>query len=353
MRTLKQCVKAGWLTGMLLMLMVRPVGAEFTAPEQASIAHLQAAIHWATESYYPREIVNRMTNSTTRPKIASAVELHQKALRATTEALGALLGADIQSAAFRRLSIVERAQYVELARQKLDRAIAFYGYAQGGVQALRLYTKDSTLLDALTRWEKHILGFAKAELQQVNKTLSYTDPYPASVQARSGGVFTVIGPHGDYDAAQWQLWRGQHYQLDAMEYLTTAYKAQATSFGTEGRALLQSMLGAIRLTTDNMLSLAGVSNSGQDPFFRTLAVLRALTTQDQGGLPKIYAFFLEFEYEPWAADMKSESSTYGYWTRAARSRMADAWQHTDQGAWMLMIFPDCSVLTNPQGCGGL
>lgn len=75
--------------------------AEFTSAEQASLRHLYAGITWATDSYYPREVVNRMTNSTTRPKIANAVELHQKALRATTEALGALLGADIRSAAFR------------------------------------------------------------------------------------------------------------------------------------------------------------------------------------------------------------------------------------------------------------
>jgi hypothetical protein len=217
--------------------------------------------------------------------------------------------------------------YIESARQRL-------------AAAARLNRSNAAYQDAVRRTADIWFLGAISDFNAVDRTLAYANPNPRSFPQ-------IVGPHGDFESAQWALWRSQHYAHDAMDGIVAAYLGPKLNSYVGSAEVIRRLLLSRDITIDAMILLAGVTWTDQQvkegDFFRTRDVL-----QDE--LPKRWMEAMTALETFWLPAMAAGPVTAQY-VRGALIRIADSWKHADSAAWRLMVFTDCAKLKNPQGCG--
>lgn len=302
--------------GAALLLVCRPANAEFTNQEKANLVHLRNAnrtISPALQDY----ILPYRLDADVKPAALAVVT----ASREVTLEIGLLLNVITEqhlTPLYDALAAKTREERVQLAWWHGDRAVMFLRDAQNKLLEAETATTDPRKKDFMFRARSIWVEGAITHLDRVNRTLAYADPLPASFPQ-------VIGPHGDYEMYMWKLWRSQHYAHDAMR----------TELGTTLR-----MQSAKNIIIDAMLLVAGVTwnpdQAGKSMFFRVIDVIEMLSGDNvDKNLPPRF--------------MQAIS---GVQTLAARIQIADAWKHSDDAVWRLMIFINCDKLQHPEGCGG-
>jgi hypothetical protein len=319
----------------MVMLLPAPARAVFTTDEVQSLVQLRSASAQLLEGLrdYLAPAVDG-SRGRTRQDLREALRAGLAASREVTLAAGLLLDViteQVDTEQYEALTRQSRGQRVGLAWWRLDRAESLLASAQHSLDHARGKTREATLEDAIRRASQIWVPGARHALADVDRRLTYGDARPSSYPA-------IIGPHGDFDRAQWFLWRSQHYAHDALDSLT------ADGWTLAIAEPLKRISLAIAIDLDAMLRLAGVSwtqeQGDRDPFFATLDVLEQLTAS--GLLPKRWMEAV-VALTGWARTAAGQAATI---------RVADAWKHADMAAWMLMVFRNCSPERNPTGCGG-
>lgn len=304
-----------WLA-LVLVLVAAPAWAELQPKEAAELGKARVARRSITTGL--RDYVVPYLGD---PIVASVMTQGLAAARETAIATGLLLNVITEQHStppFATLAAMPREDRVALAWWRLDRVAAFLTGAQKSAAAARSATADPMKQDAMRRVSDIWLAGALTRLTALDRSLAYADPNPAAFPQ-------IVGPHGDFEGAEWALYRAVNYAHNAMDIEPVA----ATR-----------LLAATDVVVDAMLLLAGVTwtphQATEGNFFRTLEVLEMLTSDDVNfAVP-----------ERWQQAMAVVTTT------AAKNVTADAWKHTDLAAWRLMIFLKCELLRNPAGCGG-
>ena len=302
--------------GAALLVLCGSAEAELTAQEKANLVHLRNASRSISPSLQDYILPYRL-DTDVKPAALAVV----RASREVTLELALLLDViteQHQTPLYDELAAKTREERVQIAWWRGDRAVAMLRDAQNTLLAAESAAQEPRKKDFLFRARTIWIEGAIHHLGKVNRTLTYAQPDPATFPQ-------VIGPHGDYENYMWKVWRSQHYAHDAME----------SELGTTLR-----MQSAKNILVDAMLLVAGVTwnqdQATKSMFFRVIDALELLTDGDvNNGLPP------RFQQAIAIAN-----------TKAARAQIADAWKHSDDAVWRLMIFLDCSKLHNPQGCGG-
>ena len=169
-----------------------------------------------------------------------------------------------------------RSYFITYAWWRMDRAAWMLQDARRTFAAIQASTTDPVLRDAARRVGDIWLAQALTAMQRVDRTLAYAAPNPTSFPQ-------VVGPHGDYAAAQWKMWRSQWYLHDALDHWLAAYTAETlpsyVGLGEPAKRLL--LVNDILL--NGMTLLAGAAwtpdQVTEGGFFRALDVLEWLTSQ--------------------------------------------------------------------------
>jgi len=338
----------------IAVLLVVPSGAsaEFTPDEARSLLQLRTAtLNLSTGARdYLSLLMNTATTDETRPVLGTAMRYALTASREANVALGLLLNVITEQVAtpqYENLAGLSRAERVSLAWWRCDRAtMNLEGARQTLAAARRFNRNDRAYQDAIRRATDIWFLYGLTELQGVDRTLTYANPNPRSFPQ-------IVGPHGDFATAQWMLWRSQHYAHDAMDDMIAAYLGTRLQSYAGSADIFRRLLLGSDIDVDAMLLVAGVTWTDQQvkqgPFFRTLDVLQALTDEEE--LPKRWMEAVTTLRDFWLPAM-SAGPGVAQSVRGALVRAVDAWKHSDNAAWRLMIFLDCAKLKNPQGCGG-
>jgi hypothetical protein len=313
----------------------RPATAAFTEPEAASVAQLREALRLLNEGQ--REISLAIQTSAPldpRASLALAASTAAEAFRDGHRALGLLVGVVTEqrgTRAYSRLAAKSRAERVATAWFYADRLVTGTSAA---VAALAT-TSSANAIRARDIWWPQVADAAKL----VDRTLGYAAPEPASYPA-------IIGPHGNYDEAQWYLWRAAWYALDGTQDFLNAY-----SLGGGDLERYHKALNSGTLLLD-ILAGAGVLNAGvaiapeyvgMDPFGRTLELLALLT--DKARLSVSQRLFEVLSNLNGMANVPSSAVAS---MDSAKLRFADSWLHMDQAVWEHVVFPGCP----PECVGG-
>jgi hypothetical protein len=316
--------------------------AEFTQEEAAEVLQARGAtLSVSSGMEWVSNLMNTYTDTRTRPIFGAAMRQAAMASSDANAAIALLLNAiplEPGTAAFNSFAALPRTERVARAWSRLDRAIASSLNARQTLNAAKgLRASDRQYQDWLKRAGDAFLT-ASQQFNGVNRRLAYANPNPETFPR-------VVGPHGDFARAEQMLWLSQSYAQNAMLELADAYVD--TTLATGSGTVFRRLSDAADTVVNAMVLLGGVtwtpSQAQANPFFRTLEVLQALT--DHARLPAIWRQAI-FDLHVW----KNSSALDVAVTQT--DRITDAWMHSDGAAWRLMIFPDCSQLNNPQGCGG-
>lgn len=326
----------------------------FTADEKASLLHLnQAMTHLlGALSDYTASVTSTYTDGANHVQVGQGTVDTAFAIHHLNSALSGLLGAITEvhgTPEFEALAASSRSNQVANAHQHLDHAIDFAQRAITHWQAARLLNPDPVYRDAVQRIITP-LTWAIGEMQAHDRSLAYLNFYPTA--ATPNGFHTLVGPHGDYDGAMWKLWRSVVYFTRAIEDVGSAVRlgSPTGAYGNMGRPYLQ-LAQANRNSVAAQMMFAGIPPATKDRFFTVLDGLRALTVDAFPGTP-LMLHFLSVEWQTTFFPLFGQNSSWDALISDAVMISHDAWKHSDGAAWQSMLFPDCSILNNPVGCGG-
>ena len=339
------------LLTLALLVLPWPAWAEFTAPEQESLLACKTSSHMIStglRDYAVGPVLDRLPAGS-RSTLADGLRWGFNAQRELNDACAALFNvitAQTNTSQHAMWEDQPRSYFVTYAWWRMDRATWMLQNARKTFAAIQASASgDPVLYDAARRVNEIWFAQAISAMQQIDRTLAYAMPNPKSFPQ-------VVGPHGDYAGTQWRMWRSQWYLHDALEEWLGAYTAEAlpsyVGLGEPAKRLL--LVNDILL--DGMTLLAGAAWTDdqvtEGTFFRTLDVLDWLTNKDYA--PK---HWMESMYGV-AGWLEASNGRAGIRARvkAMMIRVTDAWKHSDDAAWRLMIFLDCAKLRNPVGCGG-
>jgi hypothetical protein len=352
----------GILTAGLLaatLLVAAPASAAFTDEEKVSLRALRAV--WmelqSVMSDYTALTTNSYGTDATREAIGAATAATVQSIVELNDAIAVLFGVvpavtEGPELTFRTaFTLMPRAERVAWAYGKLDRTVGYLEFSRSQwAQAARVHNRDNP---EFQDWVRRIIaGLTKIDLilMLFNRDLTYADPYPGLPTVN--GSRTVVGPHGDYDETQWHLWRSAVYFTRAMESLAKALRLGSPTgdYAQMGRPYI-TLAQVNRNAIEAMYIVGDALASDKSRFFRVLDAIKLLTIQEHPGTP-MALHFLNFE---WQATFWPKFGRNPEWDRAVIDAMviaSDGWKQSDHAVWMLMVFPDCSILRDAVGCGG-
>jgi hypothetical protein len=203
------------------------------------------------------------------------------------------------------------------------------------------------------------MGPTRGVLDAFDLTLSYFDPYPP--YSKHGQ--TIIGPHGDFDFAQWEQKRAWEYAIETFDQLTKAWAKPVP--GPDyymGFGSLASLFGGLGR---GMWRWADIDITATEKAKR--AKLQTLPHGDFG-----VQFWMLLSYGVTLMDFTLESTVatggvigayhnLAVSTRAghdenlneAREKTSDSWRHANKAAWeALLDFPGANLIDDPEGAAG-
>lgn len=324
-----------------LALIPRAAYCELTSAEKLQAKRLLDATFdlGAGERYLATAVQSGTRSLAARDSLAAAllpaIRASNELTLATVIVLGTSPANAADAAALAAWEALSRPEQLERAWFHLNRVIGFLVDAQTKALAAQAYNVDDAVYqDALRRARTIWFENALTKSRAVDRTLAFADPYPPLCFGCT--VITVVGPHGDYKAAQKKLYFATKYFRDWVSDWHTAYGTSALldSYANVRGALVQYSNG-IDAQHRAMGLLAGIAwseeEAAEDPFCRTLRTLKLLTVT------------VPFRYH----------ATQDYWRylsaalphqpfQASLTRLSDSWKHNDEAAWELMVFPNGS-----------
>jgi hypothetical protein len=328
----------------LLILASRPStsSASFTQEEAASILHarnatldLSAALRGSLAP-----LITTYTTTNTRRIFGTAMQQGVQASIEANTALAVLLNVNthvLNSDGHRWFAGLSRTERLAHAWWRIDRAIWYVENAQKTLRTARGLNSNAQYQELIRRADQVTFAGALKHFHAIDRALAYSDPNPPSFPQ-------VVGPHGDFESAEWDLFISQRYAQSALTDMASTYLAMALPLPGRSGDAFRRIFDATDTVVGAMVLLAGVTwtaeQAGDTPFFRALDVLQALT--DRALLPTMWAQAI--------ADLRSWPDTPSY--DVIVHRITEAWVNSDHAAWSLMVFLDCAKLKNPKGCGG-
>lgn len=343
MRAVRSGVAVFAVVGALLIAGVVPASAAYTAAEETQMMKLRDALEDMSEALrYVGYAIRTGTTTATQAPLADSLSLLILAVRDAELANGLLQNVIVEqrgTAKFTALEAQTRSARVARAWWRLDRSVAVLANAEVALNRAFLANSNAVYQDHVRRAREIWVGAARRNLLWVDRALTYANPTPVSYPK-------VIGPHGEYDRAQWYLWRSHWYALDMLDAVTAAYRADEvqTSYWSVYKTISSatSILDAHIAAAGTLAGMTmAASQVGQDPFFRTLDELETMTED----MPERY-HEIQRELAAWIA--QGRAPTLGPLSQSL-IRLTDSWRHADHSVWRQLVFPEC---TNPAGCGG-
>jgi hypothetical protein len=361
MRNHKQCIARFCRIPLTLVLALSPVIAEsayaaFADEEKTSLLILQSA--WmslqSVMSDYTAFTTSKYVADTNREAIGAATGATVQSIGELNDAIAVLFGVIPHIAGdvgHTQMTQMTRADRVAWAYGRLDRALGYVGFSRSQwSEVAGTYNVGNAEFQDWIRRIVMGLNAAESHLRRFNRDLAYADYHPGP--PTTNGSRTVVGPHGDYDEVQWHLWRSVVYFTRAMGSLAQALRIGSPTgdYAQMGRPYM-ALAQVNRNAINAMYIFSAAIPTGKDRFFHVLDGIKLLTTQEHQGTP-MALHFINFE---WQATFWPKFGRNPAWDRAVTDAVvitSDAWKQSDHAVWMLMVFPDCSILLNPEGCGG-
>lgn len=187
-----------------------------------------------------------------------------------------------------------------------------------------------------------VLPQALAGLSSFDRTLPYLDPHP-------NDTGTLVGPHGDYLRATWEVWRAWWYLIDMFEYSLNLWGDPGVNwyqivsktpvlFNNFARGMAR--LTDIDTTSDEIKIRSTLTNIFGQQFFLLLGYSQMLSDYEALGAPQAY-------HELQSAISSGVHPDFG----TVRIRISDSWRHMDKIIWHAFLeFPGCDMQKDPQGC---
>lgn len=359
-RTIRRAI--GLVLVLVSSLLAAPAEAAFTEAEQASLLQLHQAwttLHGYGLGGYIASIKSKYASRSTYSQIGEAARVSASVAHELNDAIGVVLGVNPNvpgTAYFEAFAAKSRPDRLAEGYVKLDRAINAAESARAlwdqVVTAAGGALAPAELVDWVRR-TKVALEMTRDHIRAFDRSLGYLDPHPQP--PFPNGRHGIVGPHGDYVEAQWNLWRSAHYFVRAMSSLAQAMKLGSPTgeYTNMGRPYMSLSL-ASRNSINTMYVYAAVPFSEglrtKSRFFQVLEAAGFVTSGQHPGTP-MTQHFVGFEWRDTFAPKMGRDRSWDAFVWDAIVIALDAWKHSDHGgAWMLLIFPDCTVLKNPQGC---
>jgi hypothetical protein len=337
-------VLATWLLATAIVLVAAmPARAAFTTAEQTELLKLVDGLENISEALrYVAYGIRTGTTTATQTLLADSLGLLILAARDAERANGLLLNVIVEqngTTAFTTMASQSRRARVALAWFYIDRSVITLGTAGSVLQRAQAANANSVYQDNVRRAREIWVPSARRNLAGISRSLTYASPNPSSYPK-------VIGPHGEYDNAQWFMWRSHWYLLDMLDSVTAAFRADIIQ--TDYWSVYKTISSATNILDGHVTSagtLAGMtlmsSQIGQDPFFRVLDELETMTQDTAERFHEI-----QREIVTWISHGRTPTLAP---LAQALIRLTDSWRHADHGVWRQLTFPDC---TDPAGCGG-
>jgi hypothetical protein len=303
----------------LALLESSPACAAFTPSEAASVSGVVALVETLDRALNELSFAIR-SGQDTKPLIRETTLHVKEAVREASLTL-ALLVDVVPDAAFTAPDPATRAVRVKEAWFHLERVGMFSNMA---LSASAKAVGENTRRARMT-W----LPQALTRIGQINRTLSYSNPRPASYP-------TLIGPHGSYDEVQFFQWRGSWYALDMLE-------EGLANFGVDDEGVdVYTFVNRAAILYDafaNGLALmAGIGDPTLSQFWRVNIWIIQFTSYLKTGLPLRY---MELQ--------TAVASGSAKWA-GVRIRITDSWRQMDESIAQAQRFPKCSMVKDPEGC---
>jgi hypothetical protein len=311
------------LTLLFTLFLALPAHAEFTTDEATQIENirLNAArkLHQALASY----TVAIQQNEDTLAMRRSAILQTNYAVNHVMRGMSKLVDV-VEVLQFHVPNPATRASRVAAAWDDFDNAVFYIDRALGVLNAAR----GTNMLQAKNAW---LLG-AKNAIKAINQNLSYHDARPLSYPA-------IIGPHGNYDLVQAMLARAWAYHFDIVNYAFTAYGQGNPAPNANWYLVLQSSYQNYNVFADGLALMAGVGQTNVSQFWRVVNYQKRLTDQTIGSVASRYrGITMALTMSPHAA------------LQIPIGRVTESWNAMDKAIWQMLVFLNCEMVRDPQGC---
>jgi hypothetical protein len=353
---MKRLLTAGWFV--VALFGVAPAGAELTADEKASALRLRDAMVEMTltveQQIHP--LTSKYTGTATKTGLGLGTTRLLDALDATLEGVGALYGI-VPTATPRNPEtwLSPRSARIAYVYGRIDHALGRLAWAKQTWQELKnqpppFHFPTSTVAE-YQGWINSVIArtdIATGHLNAFRRDLTYGNPYPADFP-------TIIGPHGQYDLVQWQLWRAAHYFRRAANSVATAiYHGLSVNVDSNykdfGRPYI-SYMTAVRGVIDALFVVGRTPYSADlqaaDPFFALIIALGRITLPSS--LPGAMHFVFFDLNATWLKEFALDEPESPFETSIKDALVIanDAWKHSDNAVWGMMTFPECSRMRDP------
>jgi len=204
-----------WALVLALTLIATPAAAEFTANEKTNVRSLILGVNLIRSGLQDQIAAESLSGYATAWQ--AVVDCH--------DALGYLFGTQIKQGeqARSKLAATPRSGWLALAWKSLDRCIAGLDSAQAQAwAATNKYAQARITIAAFPRGGSGALRPGPPAPFAATPAL-YQNPKPASHPH-------VIGPHGDYDFAQENLWFAIKYAHDSLYIFGSRYLCDAANY---------------------------------------------------------------------------------------------------------------------------
>jgi hypothetical protein len=339
----RSLLATGLVVTTIVLVAAMPARAAFTTAEHTELLKLVDALENISEALrYVGYGIRTGTTTATQTPLADSLGLLILAVRDAERANGLLLNVIVEqrgTSPYNSMASQSRSSRVGLAWFYVDRSIITLTTAESVLQRAQAANSNSVYQDNVRRAREIWVPAARRNLAWISRTLTYASPNPSSYPK-------VIGPHGEYDTAQWYVWRSHWYLLDMLDAVTAAFRADIIQ--SDYWSVYKTISSATNILDGHVgaaATLAGMTVSasqvGQDPFFRVLDELEIMTEDT----PERY-HEIQRELVAWISQGRAATLTP---VGQSLIRLTDSWRHADHGVWRQLTFPDCAT---PTGCGG-
>jgi len=212
----------------LIFFIAAPAAAEFTANEKANVHSLILGVNLIRSGL--RDQITAESWGGYPTAWQAAVDCH--------DALGYLFETQIKQGAQARsqLAATPRSGWLALAWKSLDRCITGLDSAQAQAwTATNKYVQARIIIAAFPRGGTALLN---GPIPSSKGATLYQNPKPASYPK-------VIGPHGDYDFAQEDLWFAIKYAHDSLSIFGSRHLCDAADY----ESIIMGALANVRFTS--------------------------------------------------------------------------------------------------------
>lgn len=318
----------------LILLHLSVCRAELLAPEKQEVIELmQSAINIQVGIRGIQSAMDAATTEEQWPDLYDALKLLITALTQQGRMFPLILntfpdnhfdqGIDAYRARTRQDKLNEAWSLLDKSGPNDDTAVLYkLQLAIGYLQSAAIYEPANTNYQTALATLINTTLPSAITLAQIDRTLLYNQPFPPWHPM-------IIGPHGDYERAQWRLYRSIFYEQTMWSRVREALQGQTLVSSremsrvplTKGTLLTEDILRSMVRLTNTLMPEGDIA----DPFMRMMNIMNILMVSVPGGL----------------LDAQENLRLYGAnpSIQLALNVHARAWWRLDQAFWEFMVFP--------------